>query len=269
MLLRWGLLYGWRIRFCGPQDTIAVGLGGTGSVNALQVSGRRRNAVTTLGRPTPPIDLPSSVMPEGAARVAVHAGPPTRTRLRPGAPTDAPAGQGSTTFIEDAPAVRVTVTVESWGDWTLAVATDAAITAERLDAVNIADRTGRRLQRTAMAGMVVTLLAGAVSLLVAREAPPLLWPVVLGLVAFASVMIGEPQMFPRMVVFEFDGKEPLAQFRRRHVRQTMVAATVNGVFVTAGLVVGLGLLRAAAAPAPPSVPIQVAIGSVVACVGSG
>ncbi len=54
-----------------------------------------------------------------------------------------------------------------------------------------------------------------------------------------------------------------------HVRQTMAAAGVNGAFVTAGLAVGDGLLAAAGAPASPSVVVQLAVGTVVACAWLG
>jgi hypothetical protein len=63
LLLRWGLLYGWRVRFCGPRDTIAVGLGGNGGVNFLQVTG-------------PPAQRAHRPRPSHAACCPAPGGPP-------------------------------------------------------------------------------------------------------------------------------------------------------------------------------------------------
>lgn len=265
VLHRWGLLYGWRVRFCGPRDTVAIGIGGSGDVNFLQMSGRQRDAATALGRPTPPSVLPPSVAPHGAAVVHLGAtggsGPaPAVTGMR------ATNGEtGSSAFVDEVPEARVVVTVESWDGRVLGVATQGALTVEGLNAERETGRRGRRRQRLAMAGMVLALLAGGLALVVAREVPPLGGALALGFVAFASVVMGEPRMFPRMVVFEFDDREPLASCRRRHARQTAMAGLLNGVFVMAGVAAGEGLLRLSAAPAAPSLAAQLGVGAFVAC----
>ncbi|MCA1570118.1 MAG: type II CAAX prenyl endopeptidase Rce1 family protein [Acidimicrobiales bacterium] len=267
---RWGLLYGWRVRFCGPQDSVAIGLGGTGDVNFLQVSGRRRNAVSALGRPTPLADLPPSIMADGAAIVTLRsAGPDGAARAVTSLRTDASAGPESATFVEETPWARVAVTVESWNERVLGVVMRAAVTAQGLDVVREADRRGRRLQRMAMTGMVLALLTGGMALILARHAPPMDLALGLGFFALAWVMVGDPQMFPRMVVFEFDGRETLAGLRRRHLRQTAMAALLNGGFVTAGVAVGQGLLALAGAPAGPSLSLQLGVGALVACTWLG
>lgn len=255
-LVRWGLLYGWRVRFCGQQDTVVVGLGGTGRVNLLEMAGRRVSAATALGRPTPPIDVPASIMPEPTASMVP---------LTPMASTGSPSSPGVAAFVDEGPEVRVTVTLESWADRIVAVATQATITADGVEALGHADRRWRRLQRAAMAGMVLALLAGGLALVAGRHAAPLAWPALLGLAAFTLVMVGEPRMFPRMVVYELGAGEPLVDCRRRHLRQTMAAAAVNGAFAAAGVAVGEGLLSAAGAPSSPSLAMQVSVGVMVAC----
>ena len=266
LLLRWGLLYGWRVRFCGRQDTIVVGVGGTGAVNFLRVTGRRRNTVTALGRPTPPARLPAPVRPDGAASLASEGdvpggGPRAATEVA----TRATASPASAVFVDEEAGRSVAVTVEAWDGRVVEVTTRASLNGDGLGAVLQADQRVRGLQRAAMAGMALTLLAGGLALLMARQAPPLGWALALGLVAFTSVMVGEPQMFARMVVYEFDGREPLAGCRRRHVRQTAVAALVNGAFVAAGVAVGETLLSMAGAPPPPPMPAPLVVGAVVAC----
>ncbi|HEX2274716.1 MAG TPA: CPBP family glutamic-type intramembrane protease [Acidimicrobiales bacterium] len=266
--LRWGLLYGWRVRFWGREDTIVVGLGGTGTVNFLQMAGRSRNAVSALGRPTPPTVLPPPILPNGAVSASVGA------RVPGGAPaadlrSEAAPNPEAATFVEEPVPARVAVTVESWNGRVVGVTTRPSIANDALDGVLHADRRCRRLQRAAMQCMALALVGGGLVLAVNREIPQLGWAVVLGLVTFASVMAGEPQMFPRAVVYEFDGREPLAACRRRHRRETAVAALVNGGFVTAGVAVGGELLSMAGAAAPPSVPIQIAVGAAVASMWLG
>ena len=265
LFLRWGLLYGWRVRFCGRQDTIVVGVGGTGGVNLLQMAGRRRGAVSTLGQPTPPRSLPTPILPNGAATAVLDGvalgGAPAVVMVKP----EGAARPESATFLEEASPARVTVTVESWNGRVVGVTTRASIASEGVDAVLRADRRGRRLQRAAMKAMALLLLAGALVLVIDRQVPSVGWALLLGLVAFASVMVAEPQMFPRAVVYEFDGREPLAACRRRHLRQTALAALVNGGFVTAGAAVGGELLSMAGAPPPRSLWVQLASGAVVAC----
>ena len=269
LLLRWGLLYGWRVRFCGRHDTVAVGIGGTGSVNFLHVSGRVRSMQSALGRPTPPARLPPAILSGTSACPALDE--PSQAGRGDGAGvTQGPAASPeSATFVEEGRQARVAVTVESWNDLVLGVTTRASITHEGLGAVLATDRRGRRLQRSAMAGMVVILGAGALVLVMERQAPALVWPLALGAVAFASVVVAEPQMFPRMVVYEFDVRQPLAECRRRHRRQTGLAALVNGGFVAAGLAIGGKLLSMVAAPAPQALPRQLAVGAVVACAWLG
>ena len=267
-LLRWGLLYGWRVRFCGPKDTLVVGLGGNGRVNFLNMAGRRLSTVTSVGHPTPPADLPPAVLPDLLPYMAVGARRAPLRRADPGPENDG-SSEGVSTFVAEDGPVRVSVRVESWTDRVVDVATRAELTVEGVGALRRADRRWRSVQRAGMTGMVLSLVAGGLALAVARQAPPLLWPAVLGMIAFASVMAGEPQMFPRTVVEEFDGRVPLVECRRRHRRHTMVAGAVNGAFVASGTAVGQGLLIAAGAPGSLPIPTQLAVGAVVGCAWLG
>lgn len=276
LLLRWGLLCGWRVRFCGARDTIVVGLGASGSVNYLLVSGRRRDAVTALGCPTPPDRMPSPIVPNDVQPISLQhhdrgGAVPRAAVPRAGAAlaTEVVDDGASATFIEEGPSATVSVTVESWNDHVVGVTTRAAITAEGIDAVRDADLRGRRCQRLAMTGMVLALLLAAVALIATEGGPSLEWSLGLGFVAFAAVMVGEPSMFPRMVVHEFDGREPLSACRYRHLRQTLLAALLNGGFVTGGVAVGGGLLKTTTAGPWPPLTYQVGIGALVACVWLG
>lgn len=265
LFLRWGLLYGWRVRFCGPRDTVAVGVGGTGATTFLEVSGRLRNTLSALGRPTPPARLPPAILPDDTSGSGLDGPSRSGSEGVSGAISGAPANPESATFVDEGTQAQVAVTVESWNDLVLGVTTRGSINHEALDVVRHADRRGRRLQRSAMASMVLVLGAGALALIMARQVPAVGWALALGAVAFASVMVAEPQMFPRMVVHEFDGRVPLAECRRRHLCQTAAAGLVNGGFVVAGLAIGWELLSMAEAPPAHPLARQLAVGAAVGC----
>lgn len=120
-----------------------------------------------------------------------------------------------------------------------------------------------------MAVMVLALLADVLVLLVNGVVPPLGWALGLGLVTFGAVMAGEPRMFPRMVVDEYDGRRSLPDCRRRHIRQCALAGVVNGAFVTIGVAVGQALSDLAGAGASPAAAVQMGVATAAACAWLG